>query len=321
MVILPFNSNNSTYKNIYKYIHLLQGHVLRVFHYSSTWCSRRRNQCSLASYLVLSEIHSSLTSSFSRGITLITSPPRVLTRMLLPTASSTSMDSVFLWPGGADKERRRRLSGGFGAQLCVSWAMVGWRSILLTWSPTAVQWKRTAWTWAPPRGRRRWRCLRAPTWTFSPRRCRSAGCCLDLWCPGPPPRQSHWQSWTDKTRVMTQHRYHEEPELEGGGAFTGRSECTGCSESLWSWWAAQCFCPPLPSCPPWNDCGLSQTAWTGPDEAEEAKCRQWRLRDQNDLIMREVKTSLMGSISLYLAAVSPLYLQVTLSSLIADGTV
>lgn len=50
----------------------------------------------LVSYRVLSEIHSSLTSSFSRGITLITSPPRVLTKMLLPTASSTSMDSVFL---------------------------------------------------------------------------------------------------------------------------------------------------------------------------------------------------------------------------------
>lgn len=47
-------------------------------------------------YLVLSEIHSSLTSSFNLGITLITSPPLVLTTMLLPTASSTSIDSVFL---------------------------------------------------------------------------------------------------------------------------------------------------------------------------------------------------------------------------------
>lgn len=47
-------------------------------------------------YLVLSEIHSSLTSSFSLGSTLITSPPLVLTTMLLPTASNTSIDSVFL---------------------------------------------------------------------------------------------------------------------------------------------------------------------------------------------------------------------------------
>lgn len=47
-------------------------------------------------YLVLSEIHSSLTSSFSLGSTLITSPPLVLNTMLLPTASNTSIDSVFL---------------------------------------------------------------------------------------------------------------------------------------------------------------------------------------------------------------------------------
>lgn len=47
-------------------------------------------------YLVLSEIHSSLTSSFSLGSTLITSPPLVLTTMLLPTASNTSIDEVFL---------------------------------------------------------------------------------------------------------------------------------------------------------------------------------------------------------------------------------
>lgn len=47
-------------------------------------------------YLVLSEIHSSLISSLRRGRILITSPPRVLTMMLLPTASRTSMVSVFL---------------------------------------------------------------------------------------------------------------------------------------------------------------------------------------------------------------------------------
>lgn len=47
-------------------------------------------------YLVLSEIHSSLTSSFSLGNTLITSPPLVLTTMLLPTASNTSIVEVFL---------------------------------------------------------------------------------------------------------------------------------------------------------------------------------------------------------------------------------
>lgn len=49
-----------------------------------------------SSHRVLSEIHSSLTSSLRRGMTLMTSPPLVLTTMLLPTASSTSMDSVFL---------------------------------------------------------------------------------------------------------------------------------------------------------------------------------------------------------------------------------
>lgn len=48
-------------------------------------------------HLVLSEIHSSLISSLRRGRILITSPPRVLTTMLLPTASRTSMVSVFLW--------------------------------------------------------------------------------------------------------------------------------------------------------------------------------------------------------------------------------
>ncbi|KAA8579812.1 hypothetical protein FQN60_006905 [Etheostoma spectabile] len=46
--------------------------------------------------VVGAQIHSSLMSSFSLGITLITSPPLVLTTMLLPTASSTSIDSVFL---------------------------------------------------------------------------------------------------------------------------------------------------------------------------------------------------------------------------------
>ena len=44
---------------------------------------------------VLSEIHSSFTSSLRRGRTRITSLPRASTRMLLPTASSTSTDSVF----------------------------------------------------------------------------------------------------------------------------------------------------------------------------------------------------------------------------------
>ena len=44
---------------------------------------------------VLSEIHSSLISSFSRGRIRITSLPRLSTRMLQPTASSTSIDSVF----------------------------------------------------------------------------------------------------------------------------------------------------------------------------------------------------------------------------------
>ncbi len=52
---------------------------------------------SLSAHLVLSDIHSSLTSSFRRGIILMTSPPLVLTTMLEPTASSTSIDSVFLW--------------------------------------------------------------------------------------------------------------------------------------------------------------------------------------------------------------------------------
>lgn len=47
-------------------------------------------------YLVLSEIHSSLTSSLRRGRILITSPPLVLTTILEHTASSTSIDSVFL---------------------------------------------------------------------------------------------------------------------------------------------------------------------------------------------------------------------------------
>ena len=47
-------------------------------------------------HLVLSEIHSSLMSSLSLGRILMTSPLRVFTTMLLPTASSTSIVSVFL---------------------------------------------------------------------------------------------------------------------------------------------------------------------------------------------------------------------------------
>ena len=43
----------------------------------------------------MSEIHSSFTSSFSRGRMRSTSPARASTRMLLPTASMTSTDSVF----------------------------------------------------------------------------------------------------------------------------------------------------------------------------------------------------------------------------------
>ena len=46
--------------------------------------------------LVLSEIHSSFTSSFILGIILRTSPVLWVTTMLLPTLSKTSMDSVFL---------------------------------------------------------------------------------------------------------------------------------------------------------------------------------------------------------------------------------
>ena len=53
---------------------------------------------------VLSEIHSSLTSSLSRGSTRMTSGPRTSMRMLLPTASITSMDSVLRQlPGRATK--------------------------------------------------------------------------------------------------------------------------------------------------------------------------------------------------------------------------
>lgn len=88
-------------------------------------------------HLVLSEIHSSLTSSFSRGITLITSPPRVLTMMLLPTASSTSMDSVFLQMQQMKKLRLRgstshwrevqtelqtNLPGCCGGRPCPTWS-------------------------------------------------------------------------------------------------------------------------------------------------------------------------------------------------------
>ncbi len=45
---------------------------------------------------VLSEIHSSLTSSFTRGSTRITAGPRASTRMLEPIASITSMLGVLV---------------------------------------------------------------------------------------------------------------------------------------------------------------------------------------------------------------------------------
>lgn len=48
-------------------------------------------------HLVLSDIHSSLISSCSLGKIRITSPVLVLTTMLLPTASRTSIDSTFLF--------------------------------------------------------------------------------------------------------------------------------------------------------------------------------------------------------------------------------
>lgn len=48
-------------------------------------------------HLVLSDIHSSLISSCSLGKILITSPVLVLTTMLLPSASRTSIDSTFLF--------------------------------------------------------------------------------------------------------------------------------------------------------------------------------------------------------------------------------
>ena len=54
---------------------------------------------------VLSEIHSSLTSSLLRGRTRITSRPRVSTRMAEPSASMTSMDSVLLQLPRARDER------------------------------------------------------------------------------------------------------------------------------------------------------------------------------------------------------------------------
>ena len=50
----------------------------------------------LKTYLDLSEIHSSLMSSFILGMILSTSPVRCVMTMLLPTGSSTSMVSVFL---------------------------------------------------------------------------------------------------------------------------------------------------------------------------------------------------------------------------------
>ena len=48
------------------------------------------------SYLDLSEIHSSLMSSFILGMILRTSPVRWVMTMLLPTLSNTSTVSVFL---------------------------------------------------------------------------------------------------------------------------------------------------------------------------------------------------------------------------------
>ena len=56
--------------------------------------SRRRRFSPSQEKRALSEIHSSFTSSCSRGRMRITSLPRASTRMLLPTASSTSIDSV-----------------------------------------------------------------------------------------------------------------------------------------------------------------------------------------------------------------------------------
>ena len=52
---------------------------------------RRMRATSLAMVL---EIHSSFTSSFTRGSTRSTSAPRASTRMFEPTASMASMDSV-----------------------------------------------------------------------------------------------------------------------------------------------------------------------------------------------------------------------------------
>ena len=51
-----------------------------------------RAQARRQTWRVLSEIHSSLTSSLRRGSTRITSRPRVSTRMLQPSASITSIE-------------------------------------------------------------------------------------------------------------------------------------------------------------------------------------------------------------------------------------
>ena len=58
----------------------------------------RSRRCDLRpsqTWRVLSEIHSSFTASLTRGRMRMTSRPRLSTRMLEPTASMTSMDSVF----------------------------------------------------------------------------------------------------------------------------------------------------------------------------------------------------------------------------------
>ena len=53
-------------------------------------------------------------SSLSLGRILMTSPLRVFTTILLPTASSTSIDSVFLRRKNGRERERRRVEGGRG---------------------------------------------------------------------------------------------------------------------------------------------------------------------------------------------------------------
>jgi hypothetical protein len=72
-------------------------------------------------YRVLSEIHSSLTASWTRGSTRKTCGPRESTLMLLPTASMTSMDSVFTSSQG-------RATNAYGFEVS---APTGHRSMML----------------------------------------------------------------------------------------------------------------------------------------------------------------------------------------------